>query len=201
MTNPTCLYCTDSTYKGRFSENQCKLKKIVEQMCTLDAKFKQFQNTQAKWPKANSVSRCKKSKQLTSSDSEDSNTDDVFESYFIESHEIHSMELQSPAIVKDLFPTMCNALTHSHDTSRSKMSFDIVWMLDSGAAYHVIGNLDIISDIQPVNQSPMMDTVGQAHPIKGKDKIFVQLLDGKIKFIDNVLYVSSIHCNYFLLDA
>jgi hypothetical protein len=72
-----------------------------------------------------------------------------------------------------------------------------MWMLDSGATHHVIENPDIISNIQPVIHSPVTDAVGKSHPVKGKGKVFVQLSDGKIKCIDNVLYIPGVHRNLF----
>jgi hypothetical protein len=72
-------------------------------------------------------------------------------------------------------------------------------MLDSGATHYVIGNLDLISGLQPTNHAPMLNVAGEFHPMRGKGKVFVQLPNYEIMCIDNVLYDPSIHRNLFLV--
>ena len=70
-------------------------------------------------------------------------------------------------------------------------------LLDLGAIHHVVGNPNIILDIHQVHHSPMLDVAGKAHPVVGKGNVFIQLHDGKIKCIDNVVYVPGVHYNLF----
>jgi transposase InsO family protein len=165
-------------------------------MRSLDAKFKQLQKKQPRRTEVNAVSKGKKTKQLeVISDSEDSDGDDVFESYLTESNESNSLELTVPHSLSAYSQPACHRLAHSSESSHPHQSFDIVWMLDSGATHHVTGNPGIISNIQPVIHSPMTDAAGKSHLVKGKGKVFVQLPDGEIKCIDNVLYVPGVHRN------
>jgi hypothetical protein len=165
-------------------------------MRSLDAKFKQLQKKQPRRTEVNAVSKGKKTKQLeVISDSEDSDGDDVFKSYLTESNEINSLELTVPHSLSAYSQPVCHQLAHSSKSSHPHQSFDTVWMLDSGATHHVTRNPDIISNIQPVIHNPMTDAIGKSHLVKGKGKVFVQLPDGEIKCIDNVLYVPGVHRN------
>jgi hypothetical protein len=158
-------------------------------MRSLDVKFKQLQKKQPRRLEANSVSKGNKTKQREiSSDSEDPDAEDVFKSYLTKSHEMNFLELKVPHSIFAHSQPACNQLARSSEQPQTSLSFDKVWMLDSGATHHVIGNPTIISD------SPMI-AAGQSHTVQGKGKVFVQLPDGEIKCIDNVLYVPGVHRN------
>jgi hypothetical protein len=79
---PLCSYYNDPNYKGRFSEEQCEIKKSVEQMKSLDVKLKQLQKNKPIKFEVNIIAKDKKAKeQEDSSNSLSDDIEDVIEAY------------------------------------------------------------------------------------------------------------------------
>jgi len=112
----------------------------------------------------------------------------VIETYLIEA-DCKSDRLTQPQINK------VNTLGNKDNTN------DNYWILDSGATQHVTGNLELISGLQNIHTIPLISVGGELHTIKGKEKVFVEFLNGKIKCFDDVLYVPGIHINLLLIGC
>jgi hypothetical protein len=118
------------------------------------------------------------------------------EADLIETAEVNLVE-SSPPLLSSLakHTGTCNTIQHFTTELSRGQAHETMWMLDSGTTYHVTGNPDLILGLQPMHHAPMLDAAGEAHPVRGKDKVFVQLPNGEIKCIDQVLYVPGIHRN------
>jgi hypothetical protein len=85
---------------------------------------------------------------------------------------MNSIELEAHVLAKQIGPT---------------------WVLDSGATHHVIGDLQLIHNLQKASFAGGMTAAGgESHRVAGHGDILVKFHNGEIKHIKNVLYVPGI---------
>lgn len=137
-------------------EDNCEVKKTLEQMKSLEQKFKSLGKMSRSHFQVNTVAKKKTTKHQESS-SESSNTDaeDILQSYLFESREAHTLEsinrnygLHSPEVL---------ASTIQKSSSNR--------VLDSDTPQHVTRNPSIILDLKLVIAAPMIAARVKSHEV------------------------------------
>lgn len=76
------------------------------------------------------------------------------------------------------------------------------WYLDSRASNHVTGNRSLLVDVKPAEHNRIVHTVGgQSLPVKGIGSVVIQLPNGEIKAIGNIMYVPGLTKNLFSVGS
>ena len=166
-------------------ERECPLKAIDEQIHKLELRKRELRRSEA-----HTVHRHES--EFGEDYNEHSHPDEEYEDTTLSTHKATTTE----ALLTEM-------LSQNQDTEAFAVEdHSTAWYLDSGASNHVTGNRKLLVDVKPAEQHRVVHTAGgQSLPVKGVGSVVIQLPNGEIKTIGNILYVPGLTKKLFSVGS